>query len=102
MPPALNATMPMAALVPGAVPNAPSITARPAPKGRRNSLGQHDAAAGGATLAGRIEGSMLNVDPVDSARMRPAYWMERLYSEEIVAAECVNTIITNHCLGLTS
>ena len=87
MPPALNATMPMAAIVPGAVPNAPAIPApRPAPKGRRNSLGQHDV-AGGAILGGRIEGSMLNVDPVDSARMRPAYWMERLYSEEILAAE---------------
>ncbi len=41
-------------------------------------------------MGGRIEGSMLNVDPVDSARMRPAYWMERLYSEEIVAAEYVS------------
>lgn len=87
MPPALNATVPMAAIVPGAVPSVPSISAaRPAPRGRRNSLGQHDV-GGGATLGGRIEGSMLNVDPVDSARMRPAYWMEKLYSEEIVAAE---------------
>lgn len=90
MAPGLHAPLPMSALVPGAVPNLPALAAtRPAPKSRRNSLGQHDV-AGGATLGGRIEGSMLNVDPVDSAHMRPAYWMERLYSEEVVAAEWVS------------
>ncbi len=87
LPPALNSTMPMAALVPGAVPNAPVIPP-PVVKGRRNSLGQHDVAEQMIT-GGRAEANTFNVDPVDHARMRPAYWMERLYSEEISQLELV-------------
>lgn len=81
MQPALNAAMPMSALLPGSA----ASQAKPVSRGRRNSLGQYD--GGSAPVGGRIEGSMLNVDPVDSARMRPAYWIQRLYSEEIMAAE---------------
>ena len=93
MPPALNATVPMSAIVPGAVPHG-STTVPPGhtPKGRRNSLGQYDA-VGGAAVGVRVEGSTSNIDPVDSARMRPAYWMERLYSEEITAAEYVSFLV---------
>ena len=81
--PGLSATMPMAALLSGSA----SAISQPKPvsRGRRNSLGQYD--EGGPPSGAKIEGGMLNVDPVDSARMRPAYWIQKIYSEEIMAAE---------------
>ena len=82
-PPAL--TMPtMAAIVPGSIPDVPPVTS-PIP-----GLKQHEHAVNldKATVGGRVD-SAPYIDPVDHVRMKPSFWMEKLFSEVISHAEYV-------------
>lgn len=76
-PPALTMTT-MAAVVPGSVPNAPPIAAPSQLFGRQ----EHQVNLDKATAGGRVD-STPYIDPVDHSRMRPSFWMEKLFSEEV-------------------
>jgi anaphase-promoting complex subunit 1 len=76
-------TMPtMATIVPGSIPDAPP-TPTPIP-----GLKQHEHAVNldKATVGGRVD-SAPYIDPVDHVRMKPSFWMQKLFSEVISDAE---------------
>ena len=80
-PPALTTTT-MASIVPGSVPNAPA-TSTPA-----ISAAWHEYPVNLDKVAtgGRIDTAQFT-DPVDHVRMKPSFWMAKLFSEEIPDAE---------------
>lgn len=82
MPPALSAAT-MASLVTGGS----SQSSGPL-KGRRNSLTRNDLSVtmDRMVLGGRFE-TDTNVLPIEHGRMKAAYWMERVYTQEISNAE---------------
>ncbi|KAI0688498.1 hypothetical protein BC835DRAFT_1284508 [Cytidiella melzeri] len=92
MPPALNTAIPMAAIVPGAVPDVPWANAPPKAKGSRASFG----AIGRPDLPFSLDkpgcGSVVDpsphIDPVENARMRPAYCVDKLYSAKVSQEDC--------------
>lgn len=86
-PPALTTTT-MAALVPGSVPNAP-----PAAPPKLPGWHEHPVNLDKATVGGRVD-STPYIDPVDHVRMKPSFWMEKIFSEEISDAEYVAHIPT--------
>lgn len=83
-PPTLTGATTMAALVPGSVPEGPN----PSALGRRASVGlfDHLINVDKATAGGRVD-STPHIDPVDHSRMRPTYWMEKVFSQVIPDAE---------------
>lgn len=88
-PPALNPTAPMAAIVPGSVPDASlALTNARAARTSLGALGRHELLI---NLDKPIPGGKLDmaaqIDPVEQARMRPSYWVEKLYSLEITPDE---------------
>lgn len=90
LPPALNTAMRMAALVPGAVPDA-TWAGSNAPKAPRASLGATSRQELLVNLDKPASASrsdpMSHIDPVEQARMRPAYWVEKLYSTDLSTEE---------------
>jgi len=83
MPPSLSTTMTMSSLVKGKS----SFPEWPTPhKGRRNSLTRNDLSV---TMDRMVLGGRIDVDaaPIEHGRMKAAYWMERLYSQDISEAK---------------
>jgi anaphase-promoting complex subunit 1 len=87
MPPALSAMATMASLVSGG----PSSQWSAPAKGRRNSLTRNDLSV---TMDRMVLGGRLDSDaalaPIEHGRMKAAYWMERLYSQDIIDLESVH------------
>ena len=78
-------TMPtMAAIVPGSVPDAPPTAA--AVPGLKTH--EHAVNLDKATVGGRVD-STPYIDPVDHVRMKPSFWMEKIFNEIISDAEYV-------------
>lgn len=89
MPPALSAMATMASLVSG------GPSSQPAPsKGRRNSLTRNDLSV---TMDRMVLGGRLDTDaalaPIEHGRMKAAYWVEKLHSQDIGELKCVGTIL---------
>ncbi|KAG5646150.1 hypothetical protein DXG03_004203 [Asterophora parasitica] len=78
MPPALSTTTTMASLVNGAPHWAPPI------KGRRNSLTRNDLSV---TMDRMVLGGRFDLDsslvPLEHGRMKAAYWMEKIHSQDL-------------------
>ncbi|GLB44114.1 putative anaphase promoting complex subunit 1 [Lyophyllum shimeji] len=79
MPPALSTTTTMASLVTGGSSQWSAPT-----KGRRNSLTRNDLSVtmDRMVLGGRFDGDPSLV-PMEHGRMKAAYWMERVYSQDL-------------------
>ncbi|KAI0341254.1 hypothetical protein BDW22DRAFT_1397598 [Trametopsis cervina] len=90
MPPALSTTVPMASIVPGAVPDVPWANAATGAKGARASIGT----LGRVDLSFNIENPALpartepQIDPLENARMRPTYCAAKLYTAEVSEQDC--------------
>jgi anaphase-promoting complex subunit 1 len=84
MPPSLSTTTTMASLV---SQQGSSSTAPWSPRGRRNSLTRIDLSVtmDRMVLGGRVEADTLA--PIEHGRMKAAYWMEKLHSEDISDVE---------------
>jgi anaphase-promoting complex subunit 1 len=85
MPPSLSTTTTMSSLVTGK----PSLPQWSTPrKMRRNSLTRNDLSVtmDRMVLGGRID-TDANLAPIEHGRMKAAYWMERLYSQDISEAK---------------
>lgn len=80
-PPALITTT-MASIVPGSIPNAP-VTPAPA---KGTAWNEHPVNLDKATVGGRVDSAPF-IDPVDHVRMKPSFWMAKLFSETISDAE---------------
>ncbi|KAG6908477.1 hypothetical protein DXG01_004480 [Tephrocybe rancida] len=83
MPPALSTTTTLASLVTG------ETSQRPGPvKGRRNSLTRNDLSVtmDRMVLGGRFDGNA-DLLPIEHGRMKAAYWMERIYTQELTAGD---------------
>ena len=82
-PPALSTTTTMASLVSGSSSRWPAAN-----KGRRSSLTRNDLSV---TMDRMVLGGRMDVEaafaPVEHGRMKAAYWMEKLYSQDIPEIE---------------
>ncbi|KAG6820526.1 hypothetical protein H0H93_015697 [Arthromyces matolae] len=83
MPPALSTTTTMQSLVNGESSQRPGLV-----KGRRNSLNRNDLSV---TMDRMVLGGRLDNDPglssIEHGRMKASYWMERLHTQELTAAD---------------
>ncbi|KAG6898030.1 hypothetical protein C0992_007026 [Termitomyces sp. T32_za158] len=81
MPPSLSTTTTMASLVAGESSQRSGTI-----KGRRNSLTRNDLSVtmDRMVLGGRFDGDP-GLIPIEHGRMKAAYWMERLYNQELSA-----------------
>ncbi|KAG6853861.1 hypothetical protein C0991_000622 [Blastosporella zonata] len=83
MPPALSTTTAMTSLVAG-----DSSQRSGTVKGRRNSLTRNDLSVtmDRMVLGGRFDGAPALL-PIEHGRMKAAYWMERIYTQELTAGD---------------
>ncbi|KAG6856543.1 hypothetical protein H0H87_003362 [Tephrocybe sp. NHM501043] len=83
MPPALSTTTTLASLVTGG-----ESSQRTHVKGRRNSLTRNDLSVtmDRMVLGGRFDGDP-GLLPIEHGRMKAAYWMEQIYTQEITAGD---------------
>jgi anaphase-promoting complex subunit 1 len=83
MPPSLSTTTTMASLLPGASQLSPLSN-----RVRRNSLTRNDLSVtmDRMALGGKVEMNTTLV-PIEHGQMKAAYWMEKLYSQEISDSE---------------
>ena len=76
-PPALTAAT-MASIVPGSIPNAPGTPGHV----KSASCLEHPVNLDKATVGGRVDSAPF-IDPVDHIRMKPTFWMAKLFTETI-------------------
>ncbi|KAI0958209.1 hypothetical protein AcV7_004089 [Taiwanofungus camphoratus] len=85
MPPSLATTATMANLV-GTAPSGPQWPSLG--RGRQSSMSRHELSI---TMDKMVLGAYMNagspLDPVDDDKMKPTYWVERLWSEDISQAD---------------
>jgi anaphase-promoting complex subunit 1 len=85
MPPTLTTTNPMGSLGLGGMSQSSGTS-----RGRRNSLTRNDLSVtmDRMVLGGRFEGDP-SATPIEHGRMKAAYWMEKIYSQDIDITEYV-------------
>lgn len=94
MPPSLSTATTMHSLVTG---TSSSHWSQPS-KGRRNSLMRNDLSVtmDRMVLGGRLE-SDITLTPIEHGRMKAAYWMERVYTQDIFSDESALVSLSNNC-----